>query len=277
MPDGFSDDHEVARLLGADFRVWSDPSVDWNAYDRVVVRSTWDYSTRRAEFVAWAHRVGPERLINPPALIETFSDKRYLATLDVPTVPTAFVAPGDVVPALDGEVVVKPTVSAGGRDTGRFGAAHHDAARSLITAIHDSGRTAMVQPYLQHVDSAGETALVFLGGRLSHVLHKKAVLRPDEVAPLADGDGPVAAAAMYDPELVTAADASAAQVALGREVVEQISRNIGPSGYVRVDLVPGPDGSPVVLEVEAVEPCLYLATAPGSAIRLAEIIRSWTS
>jgi len=275
LPGGFEDDHALVALLGADYRVWTDPDVDWQSYDRVLIRSAWDYALRRDEFVAWAGSVGPERLLNPPALIEWNSDKTYLADLDLPTVPTQLVNPGDAMPELVGEVVVKPTVSAGGVDTGRFGPATHDEARALVRSIHDSGRTAMVQPYLSGVDASGETALVFLGGSLSHVLHKKPVLRPDEIAPLGEAEGGlVAAEAMFDPELVTAGSADAAQVELAHLVVEHIIGRFGVPAYVRVDLVPGADGKPVVLEIEAVEPCLYLDTAPGAAERLAVVVAS---
>lgn len=276
LPDGADDDHEVAALIDADYRVWDDPGVDWTAYDRVVIRSAWDYSARRKEFVAWAHAVGADRLVNTPGLVELNSDKTYLAdlaALGVPIVPTIFVRPGDPLPELDGEVVVKPTVSAGAVATGRFAPELHDQARDLVRELQAAGRTAMVQPYLAGVDTRGETALVFLGGELSHVLHKKPVLRTAGLAPLADIDGHAVAAAMFDPDLVTPGSADEAQVALARRVVAGLTEQFGPLAYVRVDLVPGGDGSPVVIEVEAVEPCLYLATAPGSSRRFAQVLR----
>ena len=278
LPEGFEDDHAAAALLGATYEVWNDPDVDWRAYDRVIVRSAWDYTVRVGEFVAWAARVGPERLRNPPALLEWNSDKTYLADLagaGIPTVPTTFVLPGDAAPLLAGEVVVKPTVSAGGRDTGRFGPGHHDDALALLDVILASGRTAMVQPYLDAVDTVGETAVVVIGGAVSHVLHKKAVLRPDEVAPVDPTKGDFAPAeVMFDDDLVTAGHADAAQLALADEVVFEIQRRFGPLLYQRVDLVPGPDGAPVVMEIEAVEPCLYLDITPGSAERFASAIRA---
>jgi hypothetical protein len=278
LADGFEDDHAAAALLEATYEVWNDPDVDWRRYDRVVVRSAWDYTLRVGEFVEWAQRVGPERLRNPPALLEWNSDKTYLADLagaGLPTVPTTFVLPGDGPPLLAGEVVVKPTVSAGGRDTGRFGPGHHDEAQALIDVITGSGRTAMVQPYLAAVDDLGETAVVVVGGEVSHVLHKKAVLRPDEVAPVDPSRGDFAPAeVMFDPDLVTAGHADAAQLALADEVVFELHRRFGPSLYMRVDLVPGDDGAPVVMEIEAVEPCLYLDTTPGAAERFAAAVRA---
>ncbi|RRS01358.1 ATP-grasp domain-containing protein [Glycomyces terrestris] len=273
LPEGFEDDHEAVALLGGEYAVWNDPHVDWHGFDRVLIRSTWDYTPSRAEFVRWAHSVGAGRLLNAPALVEWNSDKTYLSDIDAPTVPTQFVGPTDAVPRFEGEVVVKPTVSAGAVDTGRFGPSHHDQARALVRRITDSGRTAMIQPYLHRIGTEGETALVFLGGELSHVLHKKPVLRPNETAPLVQAaDAIVAAAAMFDPDLVTAGQADAAQIALANRVVEQVADRFGVPTFARVDLVPGPDSEPTLLELEAVEPCLYLDLAPGAAARLADAV-----
>jgi len=212
MPEGWSDDHPSAGLVGAEFRCWDDPAVDWSSYDRVVIRSTWDYTRRLSEFQAWCEAVGPARLRNRPELVAFNADKRYLSALAAPTVPTRFLAPGDPDPRLEGEIVVKPNVSAGARDTGRFGPAAHTQARALIRRIHESGRVALLQPYMSLVEQRGETALVFMGGRLSHVLHKRAVLGPDEVAPTT---GPLQVAqAMLAEDLVSAGSATAAERAL---------------------------------------------------------------
>ncbi len=273
VPEGNPDDHPVAELLGARFEVWDDASVDWASYDRVVVRSVWDYTTRADEFLAWCHAVGPQRLRNRPALIAFNADKRYLESLSVRTVPTRFVAPGAPVPELSGEVVVKPSVSAGGVSTGRFGPAAHDGARSLIKHITAGGRTAMVQPFLEDVGARGEVAMVHFGGELSHTLVKRSFLEPDEVAPVADGTPVVVAAAMLEDDLVTAGEASPDEAAVARSVLEELADRFGGMPlYARVDVVRGADGHPVLLELEAVEPHLYLATSPGAAERFARVI-----
>ncbi|MGP0050601.1 MAG: ATP-grasp domain-containing protein [Solirubrobacteraceae bacterium] len=273
MPRGWSDDHVVAGLLGADFRVWDDEAVDWSAYDRVVLRSVWDYSDRSEEFLAWCRAVGSGRLRNLPELVAFNLDKRYLSQLSTASVPTMFIAPGDDIPAFDGEIVVKPNISAGARNTGRFGPRAHAAALSLIERIHASGRVALVQPYLPAIDQRGETALVYIGGELSHVLTKRAVLRGDGVAPVADGELGVAAAMLED-DLVRAGTADGAQRALATEVHAEICDRFGVPVYARVDLVEDPDGAPVLLELETIEPSLYLATSPGASERLAAAVRA---
>jgi hypothetical protein len=281
VPPGFDDDVRLAEELGRRgldvARIaWDAPDARWDTFDAVVIRSTWDYPPRRTEFLAWADAVGP-RLHNSPALVRWNSDKRYLADLaaaGVPVVPTTFVAPGEPVPELRGEVVVKPSVSAGARDTGRFSERTHQLARELVARIQAGGRTAMVQPYLPAVDSRGETAVVCIDGEPLHTLHKHAVLRADEVAPVrADDLG--AAEAMYDPDLVVPGEAEPAELDLVLRVLEDVTARFRRTPlYARVDMVRGDDGAPVLLELEAVEPNLYLDVAPASLGRVADAIVS---
>lgn len=279
VPPEFADDGLLmAALTGLGVDVerapWDDRETDWAAYDAVVIRSTWDYAHRRPEFVEWADAVGG-RLHNTAALIRWNSDKRYLGDLaeaGFPAVETLYVGPTDAPPPLEGELVVKPTVSAGGRDTGRFSPAAHGQARDLIAAIQAGGRTAMVQPFEPTVDTAGETAVVCLDGRPSHVLHKRAVLRPDEVAPLRD-DPLGAAEVMYHPELVTGGEASERELDLTRRILDHVTERFAYVPlYARVDMLTRENGEPLLLELEAVEPNLYLDRSPGAAERVARAI-----
>ena len=271
MPEGWVDDHDAAGLLRADFQVWDDPAVDWSAYDRVVLRSVWDYSWRLEEFLAWCRVVGPTALRNGPELVAFNANKRYLADISVPTVPTSFIAPGDALPSVDGEIVVKPNISAGARDTGRFASAA--SAIALIDEIHASGRVALVQPYLSSVGLRGETSVVFIGGEISHFLAKRAVLREEGTAPVANGQLRVAAA-MLEEDLVVAGTADPAQISLAEAAHAELSERFGTPLYARIDLVQDDDGNPVVSELEAIEPCLYLGTAGGASERLAAAVRA---
>ncbi len=280
MPPEFTQDDrrivEALRALGpeVDQASWDDEAVQWERYDAVVIRSTWDYSQRLDEFLTWVDRVGT-RLHNAPPLVRWNAHKTYLADLaeaGIPTVPTRFVLPRDAGPKLDGEVVIKPTVSAGARDTGRFGPAAHGAAAALVESIQASGRIAMVQPYVPEVESIGETALVCLNGEPCHALRKGAILRPDEVAPIRD-DGVGAAEVMYDPALVVTGTAGEAEVALARQVLDHVTERFGYLPlYARVDMIPGPGGKPMLMELEAIEPNLYLSQAEESVERVAAAI-----
>ena len=279
ITEQFDDDRLLAEALrrrGAEATSlrWDQPDAAWQSFDLVVIRSTWDYTLRLAEYLLWADSLGG-RLRNAPELVRWNSDKRYLGDLGaagLPVVATVYVGPGDPAPELEGEVAVKPTVSAGGRDTGRFTPAVHDRARQLIERIVAGGRTAMVQPYLESVDRECETALVFIAGELAHVLRKRAVLAPDEVAPVRD-DALGAVEAMYDPELVQASSASDAEIELGAAVIGDLRERFGATPLIaRVDLVGAADGAPCVLELEAVEPHLYLEQAPATVELRAQAI-----
>jgi hypothetical protein len=131
----------------------------------------------------------------------------------------------------------------------------------------------MVQPYASGVEAAGETAIVFLRDEESHVLTKRAVLRPDEEAPICEGGAIDAAEVMFSDDLVTAGSATEGERSVARAILDHVARRFGSMPlYARVDLAPGPDGTPTLMELEAVEPNLYMATAPGSPERFAAAI-----
>ncbi|MGI9019802.1 MAG: ATP-grasp domain-containing protein [Solirubrobacterales bacterium] len=279
VPASFTDDERLAGALTAldavvEIVPWDREGTRWDRFDLVVVRSTWDYASRRDEFVGWAESVGPH-LCNGAGLIRWNSDKRYLADLarsGIRVVDTEYLPPGSRAPAIEHEVVVKPAVSGGARDTGRFTPARAAEAHELIAAIHGAGKTAMLQPYNASVDALGETAVVMIDGAFSHALRKGAVLRPDEVAPVRD-DGLGAAEIMYDGDLVGPGAASELELRAARDVVAELEHRFGERPlYARVDLLADGEGEPEVIELEAVEPNLYHDHAPGSAERFARAI-----
>jgi hypothetical protein len=243
---------------------WHDRAADWARFDLAVVRSVWDYVRRREEFLAWAGRAALEAtLLNPPAILDWSSDKRYLddlARAGVPVVPTAFAAPGEAMAWPDApEVVVKPAVSAGSIDTERYPAARRGDAAAHVARLHAAGRTAMAQPYMAAVDGAGETAVVHLGGALSHAVRKGAMLVPGrEVV----GD-------LFLKEDIAPAVPTADEVAVAEAALAAVPGGAADLLYARVDLVPGPLGEPLVIELELLEPSLFLAFVPGAADRLA--------
>jgi glutathione synthase/RimK-type ligase-like ATP-grasp enzyme len=279
VPPQFDDDTRLlaalaARRVEARREVWDDPAVRWDEFDRVVIRSTWDYPRKHAAFLEWADSLEP-RLRNPARLVRWNADKHHLAdlaTAGIPTVPTQFVEPGDGTPLLEGEIVVKPTVSVGGRDTGRFGPEAHDLARALVRRLQREGRSAMVQPYLSSVDAAGEASLVYIAGRHSHAARKQPVLRRDEEAPIRD-DEIGAAEVMYDPDIVVPSEATEREIEVGERAIGYLRERFGTDPlYARVDLVAEAGGDSLVLELEAVEPNLFLRHSPDAADRLAAAI-----
>ena len=258
------------RDLGLDVEVvpWDEDGVAWGRFDLVVVRSTWNYHLDRDRFLAWAEAL--PAVLNPVDVLRWNTDKRYLrdlAAAGVPVVPTAWLEPGDaaVLPEWP-ELVVKPAVSAGSLHTGRYRSDDHDAAVAHADGLLAEGRTVMVQPYLADVDEAGETALVYLGGRFSHAIRKGPILRPGGgmfEGPYADEDISPRPATPAERDL---ADATLAAVPGGADRLL----------YARVDVVADETGSPVVLELELTEPSLFLTEADGSAGALAAAIAART-
>lgn len=278
-PDFRDDEQLLARLRerGAEAITapWDDESIDWSSFGLVVARTVWDYSLRFEEFGRWLERVHAP-VENDPRVLLWNADKRYLADLGdagVPVVPTLFVGPGDPTPAIEEEVVIKPTISAGGRNTGRFGPEAAAEAAALVERIGALGKTAMVQPYLGRVEGEGETAVVMVSGEVSHVLRKGAILAPDEVAPVRTSDSLGVAEVMYDPGLVVASSAATDELALADRVIAEVRRRFGTTPlYARVDMLRDDAGDPVLLELEAVEPNFYFGQAPGADARLADAI-----
>ena len=243
---------------------WDDPAVNWAAYDLVLLRSTWNYTEHLDAFLAWAARVSQvSRLMNPLATIEWNTDKRYLDDLSargVPTVPTVFVAPGEAAhaSAFEGHLVVKPSVGAGSSGARMFtddpaGASAH------LDALHREGRTAMIQPYLSAVDTAGETALIYVGGQFSHAARKSALL----------SQGMSWSTGLYADEEVVATEPTDAE----RALADRIVADLPGLAYARVDLLPAETG-PVVLELELTEPSLFLALGDGAPERAAAAFRA---
>lgn len=268
LPDGDDDlpalRKELAALGHAAEPVVWDSGADWTAYDLTVVRSTWDYTARPAEFLAWAD--GVANLENRAEVLRWNTDKRYLrdlAAAGLPAVPTLW-DPEDL-PEWP-EYVIKPAVSAGSQDTARWSAGEAERARAHLEGLRAAGRTAMVQPYLDAVDSAGETALVFLGGEFSHAVRKAPILAPGT------GVQEIITDEKDEREQITPREPSPAELALARDVLAALPWDARDLLYARVDLLPGPDGSPVLLELELSEPSLFLGHAPGSAGRLAAAI-----
>ena len=260
--------------LDADWRIWDDPAVDWGSYDLAVIRSTWDYPPRRDEFVSWARSV--PRLANPAEVVSWNTDKAYLrdlAAVGLPVVPTTWLDPphadqpgagplsGPRLPD-NGEYVVKPAVSAGGKHTARYAPEDAEQAREHAAKLLAAGQRVMVQPYLAAVDEVGETALVYCGGRYSHAVRKGPLL----TGPDYEVDG------LYRPETIAPTEPSRAEREVGEAVLAAVPGGPQRLLYARVDMLPGPDGAPVVLEVELAEPSCFLGTAPGAADRFARAV-----
>ncbi|MFC5908818.1 ATP-grasp domain-containing protein [Streptacidiphilus monticola] len=251
------------RGVRAELLPWDEPDTDWSRFGLAVVRTTWDYWDRREEFLTALRGMAARTLLrNPPELVAWNSHKGYLVELaraGVPVVPTRLVPQGsDDATALAAlgafgprtELVVKPAVSAGARGALR---AHADDPAVAAHLAELTGRQdALVQPLATSVLSRGETSLVYFGGEFSHAV-RKAPAAGEYRIHLHHG-GSLHPHTPDDAELAVAAAALAA--APWSEATE----------YARVDLVQGADGTPQVMELELIEPELFLEADEGRAV-----------
>lgn len=242
-----------------------DAEFDWSSADLVVVRSAWDYFARLDEFLSWADAVeSVSRLVNPAEVLRWNTHKRYLTELidrGVPTVPTAVVAkataPPDLPTLFPGslELVVKPAVSIGA--IGAMRAAADDAGLAAHLAQLASSGDVLVQPFVSSVLDRGERSLLFAGGELSHSVRKVPLAGEYRVQDHHGGS--------VHPHQATSGEIAVARAALA----------VAPARctYARVDLVDTADG-PVVMELELVEPALFLTEDPSAPDRFAASIIS---
>jgi hypothetical protein len=260
-------------LLGCDVTaaVWDDAGVDWDRFDVSVLRSTWDYTDRREEFVRWASSV--PRLLNPADVVAWNTNKRYLDDLDragVPVIPTTWISDGtnEHLPTT-GEYVIKPAVGAGSLDAQRFNfedAADRSRAEEHVRRLVDRTQTVMVQPYASGIESTGETGVIFVDGEFSHAIRKGPMLGAvvlDEV------DG------LYREEAIESRTATTDELDLAQAALAAASEILqleGPLLYARIDMVRGENGRPTLMELELTEPSLFMATTPGSEGRFASAI-----
>lgn len=255
---------------------WDDTQVDWRAFDLALLRSTWDASIRLAEFLEWSERVdGLTQLLNPLPVIRWNTDKHYLAALagaGVPTVPTAFIEPGqDAAQAIEvflslhesRELVVKPAIGSGSRDAQRHLVTARAAIEEHVERLVQDGRSALIEPYLNLVDTHGETALIYFAGRFSHAIRKGPMLRL--------GEQPTEN--LFAAETITARTPTPQEIHVGEQALRAIP--FGTLLYARVDLIRDATDQPCVLELELTEPSVFLVHEAGSAERFARAILDW--
>jgi len=253
----------AAHGLSAEARVWDDPAIGWHSFQLVVVRSTWDYSDRRDAFLAWCNSM--PAVLNAVDIITWNTDKVYLRDLEragIPIVPTTWITAesrSEATALPEGELVVKPSVSAGARNTSRYGTGDVTRARSHVEHLVADGRTVMVQPYVTSVDSVGEAGLIFIDGVFSHAVRKGPLLRTPGVA----------TDRLWAPEEISAYEPDPDERAVAEATLSALRWPRESLLYARVDLVRRDDGAVMLLELELAEPSLFLAHKPGAAGRLA--------
>lgn len=262
--------------LGLGYRIvsWTDASVDWGSFEAVVIRTTWDYFERYPEFRAWLDRLekAGAKVLNPVATIRMNCDKTYLRDLErlgVATVPTCWIAPrtpsAEVQRQLAAltwpEVVIKPSVSGGAFRTERLSLEDLRARPEPLAEILAESH-ALVQPFLPEIASAGEWSFLYFGGEFSHSVLKLPKVGDYRVQMTHGGR-----------HTLTVAPAELRRQA---DEILRLCRGLpggeGKQLYARVDGV-ALEGRFVVVEIELIEPYLFLDEDPPAADRFAAALR----
>ncbi|HXG80493.1 MAG TPA: hypothetical protein VNJ05_01695 [Sphingomicrobium sp.] len=255
---------EAGVLLRAGFsveaRAWNDVG-DLAGFDLVMPLVAWGYHLDPPRWHSLLDRLEAARIpvLNPVPLLRWNSDKRYLAELGgkgVATIPTRLVerlddaALAEARTEFGGELVIKPPVSAAADRTHRLGPADPIPAGSL-------GRPTMIQPFVGSVAEEGEYSILLFGGRFSHAIVKRPKAGDYRVQPHLGGTEvpcePPAGAIKLAKAALAAAPAGAA--------------------YARVDMVRDNDGKLAIIELELIEPSLWLQHAPDGGESFVRAIR----
>ncbi len=246
--------------------VWSDPAIDWREFDLAIVRSPWDYFVRLDEFLGWVGRLEGEGvpLLNPPPVIRWNAHKRYLRELEergAPVVPSLWLERGTApdVNAMLAErrwdrVVVKPAVSGGAWETWVAGAPLGAASAERLRTLLERGDV-LIQPFMEEIPRDGEVSLLFVEGRFTHAVRKRA--RQGDFRVQVEHGGTFEPAAVTD-----------AQVATARRILGMAP---APTLYARVDVVVR-KGELLLMELEVLEPDMFFTVAPAAAGELAAAV-----
>lgn len=293
LPDLDPDDRRVLDILrerGYDCHaaVWDAPEVDWSSAGVVVVRSTWDYNLKYGKFMEWVDHVSRvAQLFNRPDYIRWNSHKGYLRDLSeagIAIVPTHWFERGkepDVETELrklleddhSGKIIVKPAIGLATSGVMLVEEANFSEAVTHVRKLLEEFDV-MIQPFMASVRDPGERALTFVNGRYCHAA-QKAPFQKLAAAGHA-GEKPVEA---------TVRELELAENVMGvlGELVRKHNNGgklsdddafLPPPLYARVDIVRGDNGDPLLIELELVEPSLFMGFYPLTADFFADAIEN---
>jgi glutathione synthase/RimK-type ligase-like ATP-grasp enzyme len=242
---------------------WSDPDFEWKSTKYAIFRTTWDYFDRLSEFINWLEGTSVKtKFINDYSLVKWNLDKHYLKDLknsNVPIVPTNFIEPDDDIKLevifkqfnLD-EIIIKPAISGAARHTYRVNKQNLKFQCKIFSDLHKN-ETWLIQPFLHTIISKGEISLIMINGNYSHSVLK--IAKKGDFRVQDDFGGTVHD---YQP---------------GQNEIELAEKALKACPvlpvYARVDIVWDEMGSPLISELELIEPELFFRNREASARELA--------
>ena len=268
LPHGAASERLLLPLLAAagvnaKIVTWSDPAIDFSGFDLIVLRSCWDYHLRDAEFIEWLTRTARATPIaNDLETVLWNRNKAYLEELasqriEIPS--TIFINAKSTVPMQIRsweKIVVKPAVSASAHKTWLY-------ARDSLPALNQlrqtmNGETFLLQEYVPEIETQGEISFIYIDGAYSHAVLKRPAAGDFRVQQEHGGS----AEAIDPPQnLRQQADAIA-------HAVPYVTRAL----FCRLDVVVR-NGRLLLMELELIEPELFLGLAPNAAATMADAIR----
>lgn len=258
---------------------WADPSIDWTSFSCAIFRTTWDYFERISDFTTWLHRVEKQtRLCNDASLIRWNLDKHYLADLQssgIPIVPSLFLKAGSgslkagsgsgpgLTPLIEQtgweDAIIKPCISGAARHTYRVNRSNAGRIQKILEPFLAS-EAFILQPFLPDVLQNGEDTLILIDGAFTHAVTKKP--KPGDFRVQDDHGG-----------TVHTCNPSAEQIELAERAFAACrSHSLPVPVYGRVDMVRDPKGDWRVMELELIEPELWLRNHPTAARAMGQTI-----
>jgi glutathione synthase/RimK-type ligase-like ATP-grasp enzyme len=232
---------------------------DWSLYQNILIRSPWDYALKRDLFIQKVKECSRKNvnLIHSPEIVLWNIDKSYLANFSGPSTIATLIFDNFIFENLDlafaklgPELVLKPKVGAGGKDTYRLSSvAEKEKCQNLL------GKSVIIQPFIESVVTEGEYSFIYFGRQFSHAILKKA--KSGEFRVQDDHGGSVYAYTPTQAEL---------------HEVDQILASLHfKTDYARVDVVRGSNHF-LVMEIELIEPELFFRFSREAPLRFATYI-----
>lgn len=236
------------RGYPADITVWSDTSTDFSEYDLAIIRSCWDYDSRLTEFLRQMKKIENSSLLyNPLDIIEKNSDKRYLLDLQTtgikitPTVTADNLNNLNIPPEWK-KVVIKPNVSASGKDTYRYLIDEEEKIKAACSDIIEKGKLPLIQKYISSIETFGEHSSIVIDGKITLTVKKTPAKGGFLIHKHFGGSS-------------TSVQTSEKEKSFIRNILSKLE---SLPLYMRVDYLKDENDNFLLLELEQIEPHLYL-------------------
>ena len=240
---------------------WRNENVNWNDYDAVIVRSTWDYQNDSEKFIGVLEKINNvSHLENDLDLMKWNMNKNYLFDLEqkgIKIVDTIWEKnfntnlAHEYFEKLDtDEIIIKPNISANADNTFRLTREKLNKNLEQLEKIF-AVREFMVQPFLKNIIDEGEYSLFYFNGQFSHSVLKKPKENDFRVQEEHGGN-------------IQPFKVASELILIAENIIKKLSTI---PLYGRVDLVRDNQNQFALIELELIEPSLYLNKDDQSSLR----------